>query len=100
MNFKSVQKHQTIEEPEHIAENLTVFQSVLKDKKILTKPSIAFLDVAYIGNIDGICTQTAIVSQCDEEYSNKTFECKEPDCGEKFDDQLEFINHIQTSHIK
>ena len=55
MNFKEVREHQEHEEPEHIAEDLTVFQSVLKDDKLLSKSSIQLPDVAYIKHIDGNC---------------------------------------------
>ena len=60
MNFKAVREHQEHEEPEHIAENLTVFQSVLKDEKVLCKSSILLPDAAYIKDMDGICPQTVI----------------------------------------
>jgi len=98
MNFEGVKEHQEREEPEHIAENLTVFRSVLKDKKILSHPSIAFLDVAYTKKVDGIATQTVIEDDCSAETRYEPLCCKV--CTEKFFDQLGLINHIQDTHFK
>ena len=98
MNFKEVREHQEHEEPEHIAEDLTVFQSVLKDDKLLSKSSIQLPDVAYIKHIDGICPQTVIKDHWMEGTNNEPMLCKEHKCTELFIDPVELINHIQESH--
>ena len=98
MNFQGVKDHQEREEPEHIAENLTVYRSVLKDKKLLSQPSIAFLDVAYTAKVDGIATQTVIEDYCSTETRDEPLCCKL--CTEQICDQLGLINHIQGTHLK
>ena len=98
MNYEGVVRHQTIEEPEHVAENMTVLKTLLNDDKILTQSVTRCLDLAYIDKLDGVYPQAVIKDQLGEANSSKTVKCKLPECGFVFDSQIDMIDHIVEKH--